>query len=218
MLPTSGVPDGRDRFGLQANAGPTVVKWQTVAMTESASTPRRAGRRSGPPRQRGGQGRSPAPLVELASITTPPELILFNAYLDAERELERERQRLRSAEVAREKAAAHLREVKASSASRDEVEAAEKAWREAHEEWQRVKSGEPEVAEEAADEIVEAADEAAADTEGDATAEAADEPAAVADEPAEAAEEPAEPVAAADDVAAAGDVADGDGGGAPAAG
>lgn len=140
-------------------------------MTESDTPTQRAkgrpGRRPGGGRPRGDRGRSQAPLVELGTITTPPELILFNAYLAAEKDLERHRQRVRAAEIAREKAAAKLRELKGSSAGRDEVDAAEKEWREALENLKRVEAGEePEPA--ATDDTGAAAPEAADGTDTDA--------------------------------------------------
>lgn len=82
-------------------------------------------------------------MVELASIETPPELILFNAYLTAEKELERERQRVRQAEIAKDKAAARLKELTAAGAPRDEVAAAEQEYRDQVEALRRVKAGEP---------------------------------------------------------------------------
>lgn len=79
--------------------------------------------------------------MELATIETPPELILFNAYLSAEKDLERERQRLRQSEVAKDRAAAQLKEAQAGG-TREEVAAAEAEYRQRVEEWQRVRDGE----------------------------------------------------------------------------
>ena len=117
------------------------MKCQTVGMSESTSSPKRTpGRR--PPRQRPAPGRASGPVVELASIETPPELILFNAYLAAEKDLERERQRVRQAEAAKDKAAARLKDLTSSGAPRDEVAAAEQEYREQVESLRRVRAGE----------------------------------------------------------------------------
>ncbi len=97
-------------------------------------------------------------MVELASIETPPELILFNAYLVAEKEVERERQRVRQAESAKDKAAAHLKDLTAAGAPREEIAAAEQAYREQVESLRRVKAGE-------SDEPRESAETAGADEE-----------------------------------------------------
>ena len=139
-------------------------------MTESSSSPRRNPTRRPPGRGGPGQagsGRGSSPLVELAAIETPPELILFNAYLSAEKDLERERQRVRQAEVAKDKAATRLKETQAGG-SREEVAAAEAEYRQRVEEWKRVRDGEEIAAAE------EAATEAGTSAETDATDTAAD--------------------------------------------
>ena len=141
------------------------------AMTESSSSPRRNPTRRPPGRGgqgRGGSGRgASSPLVELAAIQTPPELILFNAYLSAEKDVERERQRIRQAEVAKDKAAAQLKEAQ-SSGSREDIAAAEAEYRQRVEEWKRIRDGE-EIA--ATDEAAVEVD--AADAEDAATPDAA---------------------------------------------
>lgn len=142
------------------------------AMTESSSSPRRIPTRR--PSGRGGQGRggsgrgTSTPLVELAAIETPPELILFNAYLSAEKDVERERQRIRQAEVAKDKAAAQLKDAQ-SGGSREDIAAAEAEYRQRVEEWKRIRDGE-EIA--AADEV--AAEVDAAEDAAEADAEVAD--------------------------------------------
>lgn len=82
-------------------------------------------------------------MVELATITTPPELILFNAYLTAEKEVERERQRVRQAEITKDKAAVRLKELSSGGGSREDIAAAEQEYRDTVEELRRVKAGEP---------------------------------------------------------------------------
>lgn len=111
-------------------------------MTESSSSPRRNPARPNTQRPRGPKGPSQAPVVELATITTPPELILFNAYLNAEKELERERQRIRQAEITKDKAAARLKELSAGGGSREDIAAAEQEYRDTVEALRRVKAGE----------------------------------------------------------------------------
>jgi len=112
-------------------------------MTESSSSPRRNPSRPNTQRPRGPKGPSQAPVVELATITTPPELILFNAYLNAEKELERERQRIRQAEITKDKAAARLKELSTGGGSREDIAAAEQEYRDTVEALRRVKAGEP---------------------------------------------------------------------------
>jgi hypothetical protein len=111
-------------------------------MTESSSSPRRNPSRPNTQRPRGPKGPSQAPVVELATITTPPELILFNAYLNAEKELERERQRIRQAEITKDKAAARLKELSTGGGSREDIAAAEQEYRDTVEALRRVKAGE----------------------------------------------------------------------------
>lgn len=112
-------------------------------MTESSSSPRRTPARPNSQRPRGPKGPSQAPVVELATITTPPELILFNAYLTAEKEVERERQRVRQAEITKDKAAVRLKELSSGGGSREDIAAAEQEYRDTVEELRRVKAGEP---------------------------------------------------------------------------
>ncbi len=112
-------------------------------MTESSSSPRRTPSRPNSQRPRGPKGPSQAPVVELATITTPPELILFNAYLTAEKEVERERQRVRQAEITKDKAAVRLKELSSGGGSREDIAAAEQEYRDTVEELRRVKAGEP---------------------------------------------------------------------------
>ncbi len=134
-------PGDRPNRALEGNAERGGRGWQTVPMTESSSSPRRSPSRRPPGRNGSGRGSS-SPLVELASIETPPELILFNAYLSAEKDVERERQRVRQAEVAKEKAASRLKEAQAGG-SREAVAEAEAEYRQRVEDWKRARDGEP---------------------------------------------------------------------------
>ncbi len=144
-------------------------------MTESSSSPRRTPARPNSQRPRGPKGPSQAPVVELATITTPPELILFNAYLTAEKEVERERQRVRQAEITKDKAAVRLKELSSGGGSREDIAAAEQEYRDTVEELRRVKAGEP-AAGSGDESTSDVGDAEAAGTDADADAEAVADP------------------------------------------
>jgi hypothetical protein len=114
-------------------------------------------------------------VVELATITTPPELILFNAYLTAEKEVERERQRVRQAEITKDKAAVRLKELSSGGGSREDIAAAEQEYRDTVEELRRVKAGEP-AAGSGDESTSDVGDAEAAGTDADADAEAVADP------------------------------------------
>lgn len=173
-----------------------------------------SGRR--PPRARRGprpDTSASAPLVDLASIPSPAELVVFNTFLDSEKDAERERQRIRQAEAAKDKAAAQLKQAR-DGGTKDEVAEADAAYREAVEALRRIQAGEPaaeaaeepveepvaDVAEEpAAEPVANGADEPAAEPVANGADEPAEEPVAdVADEPADVPAE-SEPTASADE-------------------
>jgi hypothetical protein len=114
-------------------------------MSEQPSGPTTSsGRRGADKRRRPRQQRTGnAPLVDLATLTTPPEVVVLNQFLASEKDAERERQRIRQAESAKDKAAARLKELRESNAGKDEVAEADQAYRDALDALARVKAGEP---------------------------------------------------------------------------
>lgn len=138
-------------------------------MSEQPSGPTTSsGRRGGDKRRRSSQPRTGnAPLVDLATLTTPPEVVVLNQFLASEKDAERERQRIRQAESAKDKAAARLKELREGNAGKDEVAEADQAYRDALEALARVKAGDDAVPE--ADALEQAQDVTGS---GDAEAEA----------------------------------------------
>jgi hypothetical protein len=135
-----------------------------------------------PPSRRPRPSSSPGKLVELSSIETPPELVLFNAYLAAEKDRERERQRIRQAEIVKDKAAARLKELGGGRASREEVAAAEAEYREAVAALRRVEAGEPADAGDEPDDALATGDATPGDAEPGETSDAANDDTAGRDE------------------------------------
>lgn len=162
-------------------------------MTDQPSGPATSsGRRGGgdkrrrPRQQRSGN----APLVDLATLTTPPEIVVLNQFLSSEKDAERERQRIKQAESAKNKAANRLKELRESNASKEEIAEADAAYRESLDHLAKVKAGEVPSKSDPKGEA-DGADASAGDAQGGTEGSATEDSPAGADDGAPSEEEPA---------------------------
>ena len=133
--------DHRPVVGPLAWRDPRVEVPDCPAMAEKTTSSGKRQRGRGGPRPGGGAAGATTPLVDLAAITSPPELVLFNEFVESEKRAERERQRTRQLESAKDKAAAKVKELRSGS-DKEALAEAEQAYREALEALKRHEAGE----------------------------------------------------------------------------